>query len=466
MIIKLNTICIGLLLTIHAGAEALVLEVSGIEISGQQKTKELVILRELDFTVGDTISQSCLAERLERNRTNLLNTALFTEAELNISEWNHDGRQIVVSVVVKEAWYLYIIPIVELADRNFNVWWQEHDHAFERLNLGISAQHINLSGVRDRLKVKGQVGYTPKFEINYQLPYFNPEKSLGITADVFWSSNKEVAYLSEGNKQIFYKNDRSSVFRRFRIQTGIRYRPNLYLTQDVDLFFHSNRVDPVIALENNPDFFLDQKSQQNYFALRYKGVYDSRDLQLFPTRGLMCGIEITKEGFGSSDDVNNLSIAPFVEYHYPITERMSIGTLVKGQYDVVRKKQPFWNYQALGHGRDYIRGYELYIINGLDFAYAKTSITTRLIDSKINWKKKMPKVFREMPYQLYLNLNFDIGYVNDPFYYTGNPLVNSTLTGGGPGLSLVVYHTFALHVEYNRNHLGENGLFLHTKTSF
>ncbi len=466
MTYKHNLIGVFLFLAIHAVAISDALEVTAIEISGQRKTKDVVILRELDFTIGDTISLAELAQRLDRNRTNLLNTALFTEAELNISEWDHDVRQIVVSIVVKEAWYLYIVPIVELADRNFNVWWEEHNHAFERLNLGISAQHINLTGVRDRLKIKGQVGYTPKFEVNYQLPYFNRDKSLGINCNIFWSSNKEVAYLSEGNKQIFYKDESASVFRRFRLQAGTRYRPNLYMNHELDFFFHSNKVDPTIALDNNPDFFLNRKVQQNYFALRYKWTYDARDIQLFPTRGLLCGMEVIKEGLGTFDDVNNLSVSPFFEYHFTISKKISFAALGKGQYGIIRKKPPYWNYQALGYGRDYIRGYELYIINGLDFAYAKTGIKARLIDSKLNWKKKMPKVFREMSYQLFLTLNYDIGYVNDPFYYVGNPLVNSMISGGGPGIALVIYHTFALHIEYNRNHLGENGLFLHTKTSF
>ncbi|HLF62487.1 MAG TPA: BamA/TamA family outer membrane protein [Saprospiraceae bacterium] len=465
MYVRISIWCI-LVLAVSVEAMSHALLVKEIEISGHHRTKELTILRELDFTIGDTILLSELTQRLDRNRANLLNTALFTEAELNIKEWDHDALQIVVSISVKEAWYLYIIPIVELADRNFNVWWQEHHRAFNRLNLGVSAYHINLTGIRDRLKVKGQVGYTPKFEIHYQLPYFNREKSLGITTNALWSSNKEVAYITRGNKLEFYKNDKNPAFRRFRLQAGLRYRPNLYMMHDLDLAFYSNCIDPIIAFDNNPDFFLHQKTRQHYFALRYKSVYDNRDLQLFPMKGIVGGIEVHKEGLGSFDDVNSLSITGFVEYHYPVLKNVSVGVMTKGQYGVIRKKQPFWNYQGLGFGNDYIRGYELYVINGMDYVYGKASVITRLINSSINWKRKMPKAFREMPLQFYVTLNYDIGHVNDPFFAAGNPLVNRTLSGGGPGLALVLSHTFALQAEYSFNELGENGLFLHTKTSF
>lgn len=461
-------ICIGFLfiLATHMEASSHALEVRKIEISGHHRTKELTILRELDFSIGDTIPLTELTQRLERNRSNLLNTALFTEAELNIREWDHTAQQIVVSISVKEAWYLYIFPIVELADRNFNVWWQEHDRAFERLNLGLSTHHINLTGVRDRLKLRIQLGYTPKVEMNYLLPYFNRAKTLGISCNALWSSNKEVPYVVENNKQLFYRDDASPVFRRFRMQAALRYRPNLYMSHELELALYSNQVDDRIASEINPDFFLNSRSNQNYLSLRYRGIYDARDLQLFPMKGLLAGVEITKEGLSQSGDVNSLYLSPFIEYHYPVSKNISIGMLGKVQYGLIREKQPFWNYEGLGYGRDYIRGYELYVINGIDFIYGKTSLKARIINTQFDWKRKMPKAFREMSWQLYLTLNYDIGYVNDPFFAADNPLVNHMISGGGPGICLVLYHTFALHLEYSFNELGENGLFLHTKTSF
>ena len=451
---------------VEYGATAAALEVSRIEVSGHKRTKEFTILRELDFAVGDTIAIHELSRRLERNRSNLLNTALFTEVEVNIKNWDHSARRIVVSVVVREALYIYVIPIIELADRNFNVWWQEHNRAFNRLNLGVSVQHINFTGVKDRLKAKGHLGYTQKFEADYVLPHFDRGKSIGLLVNVFWSSNKEVAYRTQEDKQLFYKDDHTPVFERLRFTAGLRYRPNLYTTHVIEASFHSNRIDPRIAHDNNPDFFLNQKSRQNYFSLRYKGVYDGGDLQLFPMKGWLGGIEIIKEGLGPDDDMNALSMLPFIEYHVPLSQGISLSVATKVQYGLIRKKQPFWNYQGLGYGREYIRGYELYVVNGLDYIYGKGSLKARILDSQINWKRIMPRVFREMPYQLYLTMNYDIGYVNDPFYAEGNNLINRSISGGGPGLVVLLYYTFGLHLEYNFNQLGESGVFLHSKTAF
>jgi hypothetical protein len=183
-------------------------------------------------------------------------------------------------------------------------------------------------------------------------------------------------------------------------------------------------------------------------------------------KGWLGGIEIIKEGLGPDDDMNALSMLPFIEYHVPLSQGISLSVATKVQYGLIRKKQPFWNYQGLGYGRDYIRGYELYVVNGLDYIYGKGSLKARILDSQINWKRIMPRVFREMPYQLYLTMNYDIGYVNDPFYAEGNNLINRSISGGGPGLVVLLYYTFGLHLEYNFNQLGESGVFLHSKTAF
>ena len=51
--------------------------VAGIVVEGNKRTKERIILRELTFHEGDTLTTDVLYERVERSRQNLMNTALF-----------------------------------------------------------------------------------------------------------------------------------------------------------------------------------------------------------------------------------------------------------------------------------------------------------------------------------------------------------------------------------------------------
>src|SRR5688572_25022147 len=170
--------------------------VMSIEIYGLKRTKEKIVLREMTFTQGDTLPQTELGDIIERNRNNLLNLGIFNEVEINISEWDTEKNEIEIVVEVSESWYIYAVPIVEIADRNFNVWWTTYNHDLDRLNLGARLDYLNFSGHNDKFKAKWQTGYTPKQEIEYRFPYFNKKQSLGLTAGLLHSINKEISFES------------------------------------------------------------------------------------------------------------------------------------------------------------------------------------------------------------------------------------------------------------------------------
>ena len=136
--------------------------VDSISIIGNKKTKRHVILRELNFQIGDTLNLGNTTERFKENRLLLLNTGLFTEADFNIKNWDTESKKASVELTVLEALPIIPIPIFELADRNFNVWWEEMNRDLERINYGLILYHFNLTGRRDKLKLSGQWGYTRK----------------------------------------------------------------------------------------------------------------------------------------------------------------------------------------------------------------------------------------------------------------------------------------------------------------
>ena len=72
---------------------------------------------------------------------------------------------------IKEALFLYPIPIAELADRNFNVWVKEQKASFSRLNLGTYTYWLNATGRAELMKFTVLFGYTNKFEFNYIIFY-------------------------------------------------------------------------------------------------------------------------------------------------------------------------------------------------------------------------------------------------------------------------------------------------------
>ena len=208
--------------------------VSDIVIKENKRTKPAVLFNELDFQKGDTIYISEFALRKKENEKRLLGTALFTAAELNIKNWDTDEGTADIIITVRENWYIYPGIIFELADRNFNVWWTEQNRDFDRVNYGISVDHINVTGRKDKLKLKIQHGYTRKYELKYNFPYIS--RTWGAFGEIFFANQKEIGYTTINNKTLFEKlDDERILLKRFRTGLGANYRPDVFNFHDFKL---------------------------------------------------------------------------------------------------------------------------------------------------------------------------------------------------------------------------------------
>ena len=441
--------------------------VRGINIEGNKKTREYIIHRELDFAVGDTIFITDLPKRLERSQNNLINTVLFNQVIVNVSDWDTELDMVDVSVEVQESWYIYLVPIAELADRNFNVWWNEFNGSLKRLNLGVRFQHLNLSGNNDRLKFLAQFGFTQKFELEYSFPYLNKSKTLGASVSYLYSTNKETGYANFENKLLFADRNEMVMLRRNRVKTSLIYRPNIYAYHEMKAEFQNNQINPYISDTLNPSYFLESRDKQSFISLLYKFRYDERDVRIYPMEGISIEIELEKIGIGIWNDVDLLTLSPaFTKYIRP-RPRLSLGTTLRGKVSILRKQPPFYQNRGLGFGNDFVRGYELYVIDGQDFFAIKNTAKYMLFEKNFDLGKAMfIEQFRIMPAKLFFTLNFDAGYVNEMFYNINNNFTNRWVYGGGPGIDLILYNNFLFQFEISANHLGEVGIFLHNSVSF
>jgi len=440
--------------------------VISIQTIGLNRTKESIVLRELTFEVGDTIVQNNLGLTLEKNKNNLLNLGLFNEVAINVSEWDTDLDQIQIIIEVKESWYIYLLPILDLADRNFNVWWNTHHHSFERLNLGAQLDYLNFTGHNDKLKAKLQFGYTPKQEIEYRFPYFNKRQSLGLTVSVLHSENKEVSYATVENKDEFLKLEQGKLQDRWRTGTSVQYRPSIYLRHEISVSVEHLKMDSAI-LDYNPRLFRNRGIVQQELVMHYSFEYDDRDLKIYPSKGIKVLLEADKIGLGKKDDENLMNTTGSIEWNGQLGKRFQQRLSGIGQYSLSRSQPSYIHYRALGFGQKFVRGYELYIVDGLDFVIGKYQLSYNLLQTKINLGQLIPvQQFRVMPLQLFLSLHLETGYANDPYTADLNPLANTWLRGGGFGLDFLLYHNFLFQLNLNTNHLGEWGFFIHNKTSF
>jgi outer membrane protein assembly factor BamA len=174
-----------------------VVYVKSISYEGLKKTKISAVKRYMNIKEGDSISLAVLMNKLDENRRNILNSKLFSKVELKILEWQEANVSIQLKVV--EAWYVFPIPIFELADRNFNVWWKDFNRDISRVNSGIAVYWRNLAGYNDRLTFIAQFGFTRKFEIDYEMPPIGKNQRFGATFNILYSDNKESVFNSIDN---------------------------------------------------------------------------------------------------------------------------------------------------------------------------------------------------------------------------------------------------------------------------
>jgi outer membrane protein assembly factor BamA len=448
----------------QAGSQSVI--VTSIHINGLKRTKESIVKRELTFSVGDSIIQNDLGITLEKNRNNLLNLGLFNEVSINVSEWNTDLHQIEIIIDLKESWYIYLLPILDLADRNFNVWWNTYHHDFNRINIGAQLDFLNFTGHNDKFKAKLQFGYTPKQEIEYRFPYFNKKQSVGLTIGFLHSDNKEVNYETINNREQFYKLDDIRLQERWRAQTQLQYRPSIYLRHEVILSFEYLKMDSSI-LEYNPRYFRNGGTTHATVSMKYSYEYDNRDLKIFPSKGMRALLEAEKIGWGKNDDENTLTTTASLEWNFQSGKRFQNRVTGIGHYSLSRSQPSYYYYHALGYQQKFIRGYELYITDGLDYVIGKYQFSYNLLQTQLQLGQSLLlEQFRTMPIQLFLSIYVETGIANDPFTKAENSFANRQLYGGGFGLDVLLYHNFLFQFNMNTNHLGEWGFFIHNKTSF
>lgn len=454
----------GLILIIcHLHLIAQKVQINSIDLIGLNHTKPIVIFRELDIAIGDSVSVASLATVLKLNEQRVLSTGLFNKVDFNIGQWDEINNTVDLKLTLDELWYLYPAFIFELADRNFNVWWKEMKRDFSRVNYGARLDHLNFTGRKDKLKLKYQIGYTKKYEIDYRLPYV--KKNWGLGYNIFFSENKELGFVTKGNKILFKKYDNEAVLlKKFRTAVFLSQRISGLSQHYFKTEYHYNTIDTKVISELNPAYFPNGSSHLQFMKIEYGYQYDKTLFPKYPEGGHAFEIIATKEGLGFGN-YNNASISLEVEKHFTFTKKLFLTTNVKGKTNLTNNIVPYSNNTALGYGNDYIRGYELYVIDGTRYVWAKAAIKCKAIDRVFNLGKFMPlRAMRNFPLRCYLRFNYENGYSYEPTYIESNFLNNKWLKGYGPSLDLLFYNNFQFSVEYNTNHLGESGIFY--KSSF
>lgn len=436
--------------------------IGDIYLQGNEQTKDYIVLRELAFTTGDTLTLSQLQLLRAKAMRQIFNLKLFTSVSIEISPKDTTGVSD-INIYLKERWYLFVVPILEFGDRNFNEWWRTK--RLDRLNYGVRVTRFNMRGRNETMRINVQSGFTRKLSLDYNFPYINKKLTLGAAVNFTYSDNKEVWYKTANNKLQRYKDPDNILYRRYKTALQINYRKKIYSWHSVTAEFNNLWVaDTIVSNELNPNFFQNSASNQQSLYTSYNYTYDFRDFRQYALNGFMVSLEAGRYTF-----FNNTK--PFYtgylqgEYYKKLKGRNYVSVQAVAKYSST-STQPYNLYRAFGY--DYfVRGFEYFVIDGQSFALGKASYRYNVLKQKqysLNTDKL--KKFRTIPIAAYLKLFYDGGYVNNPVATPDNTFANTYLNGYGVGLDLVTYYDRVVMFEYSFNNKGQRGLFLHFNASF
>jgi len=440
--------------------------VTKICMEGNKVTKPSTIFRELIFHEGDTVFYHNALdlkdiEMVKQSRENLLNTSLFNFVDF---EWSDDpsvvnGKTLTINIL--ERWYLWPIPYLAYADRNLKSWFEAGD--VTRLSYGFDLVYKNLWGRKHELDLTVIAGYNQNFGVTYDIPYLTDRQRLGMKVSTGYIRDREVAYVTMNDKISYLKVDDQYAHESFYASAMPYYRLGYRNSLMLQLQYDNRLFNDSLAVLN-PDFDGADGARFQYFTLSAIFKNDYRDDHNYPLDGHYFELELTKVGLGlfsSSPDIFYGKVT--ADWYTPVSGRFYWASNVTAKLSD-NKTAPYFLSHGLGYKNDYVRTYDIYVIDALNYAILKNNLKFEILKPVT---KYIPFIrnerFGKIHLAFYANLFFDCAYTWDvvvPESFSSK-IANKFIYGTGFGIDFVTYYDKVLRLEYGVNGLGETGFFIH-----
>jgi outer membrane protein assembly factor BamA len=435
------------------------LVVGDIRLIGNKVTRDKIILRELELTSGDTLALSDFCRLVKQSRLNLLNRSIFNFVTVDSIRDGANQRLMHLEFQFVERWYFWPFPIFELADRNFNAWF--NTGKYDRVNYGMLMTHNNFRGRIEQFRILIRAGFNQNFSVRYDMPYLTRDQTFGLGFLAGLSRNPEAAIANVDDKQLFFKP--ASGFARENLYGGMvfSYRPAIRNTHSLMVTLDYLKVaDSVILL--NPDYSVNDDSELYNLAFSYTFKHDFRDHKPYPLSGYYFDTELSyRKLFTEFEYPDFFVLKASFDFYEALTNRLYWASNLTARF-TDKSRQPYFLSTSFGFNNDFVRSYELYVIEGYNWGIMKNNLKYQLLKPQIS---RLPWIqsekFNKIHYAIYLNLFADFGYVRQNPDRINSGLQNQLLHGFGLGMDFVTYYDLVFRFEYGINHLHEKGLFIH-----
>ena len=410
------------------------LVIDSIKVTGNNITEEFIILRELTFGVGDTVT----SKTLNYNEERIFSLGIFNKIKLKVEK---DNGKNILNIIVEESWYIYPIPFAELENSDWS-----------KLSYGIVVLIKNFRGRNETLQGKIKLGYDPAFA----LEYYNP--SLLYKSNIFL--NAGIAYGTTRNRSKIAKAIYGDDFNYTYVTDlfGVGYRINTFNWVSMNVGYNYYEAPKyfkgITASESRTDKILS-------FGFRYN--YDTRDLVQFPREGTYFSYYMQFKGLGINKTDYRVFTIDLREYwkligdlsgKIRLTTRQTAGRLI-----------PFYDYSFLGF-EEAVRGHfsteregNNYYLGSIEFNHP----IIKDVNVTLDFVPILPRELLSFRLGLYAELFTDIGSTQ----FRGEPIrLKDFDKGYGVGLSLLLLPYNLARLELAFDEFGNSEFIFGLGTSF
>ena len=440
------------------------IHIQQFKINGNKKTKDDIILREIQFKPGESIKNTELGIAITKAQQQIFNTGLFITVLLVASPISTNNVEIQIDV--RERWYIYPVPQFQIVDRNLNEWLRTYHADLNRVNYGVKFIHFNLSGRKDQLRITMLNGYTRNIGVSYNQPLSNKKLNKGFSLAASYGQSREIIYNTDPDNKIMTYNTGKFIINNAVVRLGYTIRnaiKNKHLFSFSYSFLSVN--DSLFSQKYLKDYWNTTNTSIQYPDITYTFQHIDVDHAAYPLEGVAGYTSITKRGWSWNTGPDYLMMEGGFNQFFKLSNQtyaaFQVGALIKLPYD-----QPYFNRKALGYGENYLRGLEYYVIDGAAFCLLKTTVKKKLVSFRlpVPFHIKSSKV-PFIPFSIFAKIYTDEAFAGIVKKYEAN-LNNKLLYTEGLGIDILSLYDICVKLEYSFNQLGQNGLFLHVQGGF
>lgn len=270
--------------------------INQIHISGNNRTHDEVIRRELRFRDGDPYNIT----KINRSKQRIENLGFFEKVELKTKRLN-DLNKVDIEIEVKEK---------KTGELNLGIGYS----TVNKLTTNAGIKERNLFGTGQELSLNLQNSYTGfSGEISYTRPYFM-DRSIDAGLDLFkYQLNKRYSLVYDQNSD------------------GITTRGNYSITEYLSHQIHYSLSQQTIGNIDSDASISIQNLQGSFISsgIGHTLLYDKRDNKMNPKSGYFISFSQELNGFGG--DIKTLKNEGSAGYYLPtFSEEFILKFLVRG----------------------------------------------------------------------------------------------------------------------------------------